>query len=237
MGQCVPNRAIYARDGEGATILGRAGSEIEFETASGRAAAYRAVPASECGPGVLVLDASGGRSDFSRESCDRLARAGFVALAPDFFPEEPATDTHPEPRTADLDAAVRELQSCHATEGSRVGALGFAAGGGVALRAAAGNRRIGAVALCYGLESGSTIELGRFECPVLGIFGGRDVEVEPEAVREFEEKLGVAGVSVKTVTYENALHGFMDESRPDVHDAVAASAAWDALLAFLRAEL
>jgi hypothetical protein len=29
----------------------------------------------------------------------------------------------------------------------------------------------------------------------------------------------------------------MNDSRPDVHDAVAAAAGWDAMLAFLRMEL
>jgi dienelactone hydrolase len=32
-------------------------------------------------------------------------------------------------------------------------------------------------------------------------------------------------------------HAFMNESRPDVYDGVAAAAGWDAMLAFLRAEL
>ena len=32
-------------------------------------------------------------------------------------------------------------------------------------------------------------------------------------------------------------HAFMNDTRPDVYDAVAAAAGWDAMLAFLRAEL
>ena len=32
-------------------------------------------------------------------------------------------------------------------------------------------------------------------------------------------------------------HGYMDDTRPDVYDAVAASEGWDALLTFFRAEL
>ena len=44
---------------------------------------YLAQPASGQGAGVLVLHAWWGLNDFFKELCQRLAAAGFVALAPD----------------------------------------------------------------------------------------------------------------------------------------------------------
>jgi dienelactone hydrolase len=44
---------------------------------------YVTVPDSGEGPGVLVLHAWWGLTPFFRRVCDRLAEAGFVALAPD----------------------------------------------------------------------------------------------------------------------------------------------------------
>jgi carboxymethylenebutenolidase len=46
---------------------------------------YLAVSASGEGPGVLVLHAWWGLNDTMKEVCDRLARQGFIAYAPDLY--------------------------------------------------------------------------------------------------------------------------------------------------------
>src|SRR5262249_40410329 len=47
--------------------------------------AYLAEPAQGSGPGVVVLHAWWGLTEPFRQVCDRLAKAGFVALAPDLY--------------------------------------------------------------------------------------------------------------------------------------------------------
>src|SRR5947209_5663097 len=47
--------------------------------------AYLAEPSHGSGPGVLVLHAWWGLTEPFRQVCDRLAEAGFVALAPDLY--------------------------------------------------------------------------------------------------------------------------------------------------------
>src|ERR1700731_2973048 len=47
--------------------------------------AYLAEPEQGSGPGVLVLHAWWGLTQPFRQICDRLAEAGFVALAPDLY--------------------------------------------------------------------------------------------------------------------------------------------------------
>src|SRR5262245_47416004 len=57
----------------------------EFQTDSRTISAYLAVPEHGSGPGVVVLHAWWGLTQPFQQVCDRLAEAGFVALAPDLY--------------------------------------------------------------------------------------------------------------------------------------------------------
>ena len=225
----------------------RAGREIEFASDGEKARGYLALPASGRGPGVIVIQEWWGLVDQIRDVCDRFAREGFVALAPDLYRGESASDPDAAgrlmmnleiPRAArDLDGAVRALLGHDALEGSRVGTLGFCMGGQLALFAATRNRRIGAVVDFYGIHPNVTLDLSGLEAAVLGIFAERDAFVPPEAARKLEADLRSAG---KRATFEivpGVDHAFMNDRRADVYDARAAARAWADALAFLRAEL
>src|SRR5213080_1235926 len=57
----------------------------EFQVDDRTISAYLAVPEQGSGPGVLVLHAWWGLTELFQQVCDRLAEAGFVALAPDLY--------------------------------------------------------------------------------------------------------------------------------------------------------
>src|SRR5579871_5800090 len=57
----------------------------EFQVDGRTISAYLAVPEKGSGPGVVVLHAWWGLTDIFKQVCDRLAQAGFVALAPDLY--------------------------------------------------------------------------------------------------------------------------------------------------------
>ena len=69
-----------------------AGREIRFASDGDEVGGYLAVPAGGSGPGVLVIQEWWGLVDHIRDVCDRFARDGFVALAPDLYRGERATD-------------------------------------------------------------------------------------------------------------------------------------------------
>jgi carboxymethylenebutenolidase len=182
-----------------------------------------------------------------RDVCDRFAREGFVALAPDLYRGR-STDDPGEagrlmmgleiPRAArDLDGAVRALLGEEAVQGSRVGAVGFCMGGQLALFAATRNPRIGAVIDFYGVHPNVTLDLSGLRAAVLGIFAERDEFVTPDVARKLEADLKGAGKRVQIRIYPGASHAFFNDTRPDVFDADAAARAWAETLAFLRAEL
>lgn len=207
---------------------GRAGSDIELdlrEPAAEKASGYHAVPASGRGKGVLVLDESGALTDFARDACDRLSRAGFAALAPDL-----PGGADPGPR---IDAAVRQLLDDHATEGPRVGVLGFGEGAVRLLEQGDLSRRIGCVVDCGGLPAGAegAPPVAGPSVPTLLLFGEGDERVD--AARRLHGAL--AGSRLVLLPETGA--DFMNPVRADRYRAGPAASAWDAALAFLGASL
>ena len=225
----------------------RAGREIEFPSGGETVAAYLAVPASGTGPGVVVIQEWWGLVDHVRDVCDRLAREGFVALAPDLYRGESTADPDSAGRlmldleipraSRDLAGAVATLLSHDAVDGPRVGAIGFCMGGQLALHAATQNPRIGAVVDFYGVHPKVELDLTALEAPVLGVFAELDEFVPPDAARALEAALRDAGKRSDFTIHPGARHAFFNDTRADVFDAEAAARAWGDTLAFLRAEL
>ncbi len=225
----------------------RAGTDIEFASSGERTRGYVSVPEAGSGSGVVVIQEWWGLVDHIRDVCDRLAREGFVALAPDLYRGDATTDPDEAGRlmmgldieraARDLDAAVTELLSREAVTGAKVGSIGFCMGGQLALFAATRNPRIAAVVDCYGVHPNVTLDLSGLEAAVLGIFAGKDDFIPVEAVRKLETELRGAGKRVVMRIHEGAQHAFLNETRPDVYDARAAAEAWGEIVRFLRAEL
>src|SRR5947209_18069936 len=83
----------------------------EFQADGRTISAYLAVPEQGSGPGVLVLHAWWGLTEPFRQVCDRLAEAGFVALAPDLYHGKTATTVE---EAQELGAALdRDVERVH----------------------------------------------------------------------------------------------------------------------------
>jgi carboxymethylenebutenolidase len=66
---------------------------------------------------------------------------------------------------------------------------------------------------------------------VLGLFGGADPSIPPEAIAEFDRALGAAGVDHRFVTFAGAPHSFFDRKFDEFAEQNAA--AWQEVLAFV----
>ena len=116
---------------------------VEFASNGSTASGYLAVPEGGTGPGLLVIQEWWGLSQSLKDVCDRLAAAGFVALAPDLYhgeladPEHQEMDKAAELMTAlppdragrDMSGAVDFLLGHDAVTGDGVGVVGFCMGG------------------------------------------------------------------------------------------------------------
>jgi len=204
---------------------------------------YTAVPEGG-GPGVLVLHAWWGLSYGVKRFCDRLAAAGFVALAPDLADGRLA-ETIPEARALvnDLDEdAARQaaagglvrLRSHPAVRG-QLGVAGFSMGVWFALDLATRADDVEAAVLYYG--TAGDIDHQCHGVSVLGHFAEHD-EFEPAAeVAALEDALRRAGRAVRFHTYPGAGHWFAEVDRPDAYDEAAAALAFRRTVGFLRTQL
>ncbi len=198
-------------------------------------------------PGVVVIQEWWGLNDHMRDIADRLAGEGFVALAPDLYYGETATEPDEARKLAMaleypdalrvIQTAVDHLIARDDVAPKRVGLVGFCMGGGLAWHGAAQLERVGAAVPCYGGgPEMSADEASRITAPVLAIYGEADRGVSPEVARQRAALMDAAGVANEMVIYPGAQHAFMNDRRP-VYDPVAAEDAWRRIVAFFSETL
>ena len=186
------------------------------------------------GPGVVVLMEGLGISPQLLRFCERLAHAGYIAVAPDLFhrfgggdPAQPwYTKLRDPDALADIAAAVVELRAHGATA---VGLTGFCMGGRLTYVAATSGIAVDAAAPFYGAGIGR--RLGKPDCPLLAFFGGRDEYVPAEEIETVR-----AHHAGQVVVYPDAGHGFMRDGSDSYREADAADA-WRRLMSFFGEHL
>ena len=223
------------------------GEMIEFAGHGHPDSGYLAVPASGSGPGVIVIQEWWGLVDHIKSVCDRLAAAGFTALAPDLY-HGTATSEPDEAQKAmmnlsigeashELSAAVAHLLDSPQCTGSTVGVVGFCMGGGLALRIASLEPTVAACVAYYGVgPAREELDLSTMKAAVLGHWGERDHSYDHAAIEQLEGRFRDAGLEVESFWYD-ADHAFFNDQRPEVHEPDAAQLSWDRTLAFLREHL
>jgi carboxymethylenebutenolidase len=221
---------------------------VEFESNGGTAPGYLAVPDSGGGPGVVVLQEWWGLEDHIKSVCDRFAREGFIALAPDLYRGE--TTTQPDEAqqlmmAMNMDQAERDMRGAvdylaghEGFEGKGVGSIGFCLGGGLSVWAASANPKVAAVVTYYYVMPHGKPDFSKIKAPVLGHFGDADEFVPVDAAKQLEQELRDAGVDAKFEFYPGAGHAFFnDTNRLGTHDKDAADRSWQRTVAFFRENL
>jgi carboxymethylenebutenolidase len=225
---------------------------------------YLARPAGDDAlPAVLVFMEIFGINSHIREVTDRVAREGYVALAPDYFHRtgpgvEYAYDDagmaggmkllgalQAEEMISDVNAGIRWLQQRSDVKGDRIGAMGFCIGGHMTYLSAC-ETDIRCAASFYGGgiaapggPGGAVSTISRtsqIKGRILCLFGEKDGHIPLDQVDVIEKALKSAGVAHEVKIYPGAEHGFFCDQR-DSYQEEAAQDAWKRVNDLFAAEL
>jgi carboxymethylenebutenolidase len=222
-------------------------ADVQFESNGGTANGYLAVPDGR-GPGVVVLQEWWGLEPHIKDVCDRFAREGFVALAPDLYrgktTEQPDEAQQlmmalsMDQAEKDMRGAVDYVAAHEQAEGAGVGSVGFCLGGGLSVWAAAANPKVRASVTYYYVMPHGKPDFSKVQGPVLGHFGEEDEFVSVENAKALEQEMRDAGVDARFEFYSGAGHAFFnDTNRLGTYDREAAERSWQRTLDFFRQNL
>jgi len=199
---------------------------------------------------IIVVNEIFGIHDYIKDICRRLAKLGYVAIAPDFFYRSganlPAMTTMeeirpivaqatPEQVDGDVRTASGWLKSRPFVKGDRIGITGFCWGGAVVWRAAMVDPDIRAGVAWYGQLKPLIARAAELRAPVLGLYGALDQGISQTDVEAMRAALKAAGKSGSDIhVYADAPHGFHADYRASYKEADAKDG-WARMLAHFRA--
>ncbi len=195
-------------------------------------------------PGMVVLQEWWGLNEHIKDVTRRVAQAGYVALAPDLYKGQVATEPDEARKLVmelDMAAAVTEIDSAadyllaqDTVSGEQVGVMGFCMGGRLTLMTAlhdAGAGLYGAAIAFYGAPL-TPEEAATVQAPILGLYGADDGGIAVADVQSMQDALTAAGVPNSFTIYEGAPHAFFNDTRESYRPEAAADA-WQQTLAWL----
>jgi carboxymethylenebutenolidase len=198
---------------------------------------------------VVVVNEIFGVHDYIKDVCRRLAREGYVAVAPEFFYRSgvnlPALTDFAQIRPivaqasvpqvdGDLRATTAWLRRQRFAKPGVVGVTGFCWGGTVAWRAAMVDPEVKAAVAWYGQLKPLIPRAAELRAPVLGLYGERDQGIPVADVEAMRAATRAAGAKSEIVLYPDAPHGFHADYRDSYREAPAKDG-WTRLLRHFRA--
>ena len=196
-------------------------------------------------PALVLIQEYWGINDHIRSLADRLAREGFLVVAPDLYHGKLAKDAAEAGALMtglDTLAAVKEIGAtadflkAHARGNGKVGVIGFCMGGALALAAACHLEGLSAVVPFYGLPPAEKVDYARVSAPILMHVATNDAWVTVEKAQAVKKLVDAAGKSMTLETYE-AGHAFVNDTRPEAYDEKSAKLAWQRSVDFLKKHL
>ncbi len=226
------------------------GEIVRFASFGGQCQGYLAVPASGHGPGVVVIQEWWGLVPHIESVCDRLAEAGYVAVAPDHYRGVRTTEPDEAGKLMiglqvarageDIAGAAEYLLTLDSVAGDGVGVVGFCMGGGLALLGPTVYRRIVCTSAFYPATpwpdyhpdwsryAGKTalVHLAEHDDPAM-----------PERIAGIRAQIERVGGELVAYDYPGTSHAFFNDARPEVYQGDASALAWGRTLELFASRL
>ena len=202
----------------------------------GQVRGYLGKPAKSEGelPSIVVVHENRGLNPYIEDVARRLAKEGFIALAPDGLSSRggyPGNDEQgrvlqqqvdPQRLMNDFFAAIEYMAAYDGATG-KVGITGFCYGGGVANAAAVAYPELAAAVPFYGRQPRAE-DVPKIQAPLLLHYAENDKAIN-EGWPAYEAALKKHGKTYEAYIYPGTHHGFHNDSTPR-YDATAAELAW-----------
>ncbi|MCZ6450744.1 MAG: dienelactone hydrolase family protein [Deltaproteobacteria bacterium] len=230
----------------------------QLNTSDGKMEAYEARPKNGgARPGIIVLMEAFGVNSHIKDVTERVAREGYVAIAPDLYHRESERlvsykdlekavgimNRLQDPKVMDdVGAAIAHLKSQSYVKHGAIGVTGFCMGGRFTyLTAAHHNKDIKAAVAFYGggIPAGKPSPLdrtGEITCPITLFFGGKDPLIPQEHVDKINQTLKDQKKNFSLKLYPEATHGFFCNERESYHQE-SAKDAWEKTKSFFAQHL
>lgn len=214
---------------------------------NGEVEAYLVKPsnAAEKLPAVLVIHENRGLNPYIKDVARRVAKAGFMALAPDGLTSVggyPGNDADGKALQKTVDRsklmndffAGYEHLAARSDSTGKVGCVGFCYGGGVCNALAVAYPELSASAPYYGRQAKAE-DVPRIQAPLLLHYGELDKRVNA-GWPAYEAALKEHGKTYAAHIYQNANHGFHNDSTPR-YDKEMADLSWNRTIEFFNQNL
>lgn len=226
----------------------KAGYEtVESPQGNGSIKGYLAKPAKgKKFPAVLVIHENRGLNPYIEDVARRLAKAGYMAFAPDGltsvggYPGDEQKGAAAfrtvdgKKMTEDFVASALWLKKRPDSTG-KLGAVGFCFGGGMVNQLAVRlGKDLNAGVAFYGRQAGAD-DVPKIAAPLMLHYAGNDKGVNA-GIEAYEAALKANKKKYEIFMYEGMQHGFHNDTTPR-YDAAAAKLAWERTLEFFKKNL
>ena len=237
----------------GATLASRpasaAGSMVTLRSGDEFIQVYLALPEKPVkgGPAIVLVHEWWGLSDWVKGVADRYAAQGYVAIAPDLYRGQLATEPElahelmrglPDGRAKrDVLAAAAYLKRRADLAPKKTAVIGFCMGGRLSQMAALDKGPFDACVMCYGSPESDASRLKTLKGPLLGIFGADDRGIGADQTGPLAAGLKKAGKPGSAVhVYPGVGHAFLRDAGSPAGEEQA-KLAWAEIDGFFKANL